>query len=174
MRLAFCLIEGNRRLTCFWFFLIWATPDSSIVFESHLTEIILWRSSAKFWRVNPCSFSSLVSTRRLTSAYSADTRPCANIKHLKSSAVSSASLKSLQSLFTGSANVRKFCWLSLTVFRHFQRLWNKVVLGPDNLESSLIVSEKSKSVVFLSNMKSTNLLCSVVPSFLNSRRTFFY
>ena len=44
----------------------------------------------------------------------------------------------------------------------------------DSFESSLIVSEKSKSMVFLGYMKSTNLLCSVVPNFLNSRRTFFY
>ena len=51
-----------------------------------------------------------------------DTRPCANIKLLKSSGVSSDSLKSLQSLFTDAANVRKSCWLSLTVLRHFQRL----------------------------------------------------
>ena len=132
--MVFCLLqdlEHEIRLLSFWeewavelplIFLIWATPDSSIVFESHLTEITLWQSSANFWRVNPRSFSSLVSTRRLTSASSADTRPCANIRHLKSSAVSSASLKSLQSLFTDAANVRKSCWLSLTVLKHFQRL----------------------------------------------------
>ena len=84
----------------------------------------------------------------------------------------SASLKSLQSLFTDIANVRKCCLLSLTVFRHFQRFWNKVVLGPNSFDGSLIVSEKSKSVVFLGNMKSTNLLCSVVPGFRYSRRTF--
>ena len=107
----------------------WLTSDFSnpchtwisIFFESHLKEITLWQSSANFWRVNTCSFSSLVSTRRLTSASSAHTKPCTNIKHLKSSAVSSANLKSLQSLFTDAANVRKSCWLSLTVFRHFQR-----------------------------------------------------
>ena len=154
-------------------FLIWATPDSSIVFESHLTEITLWQSSANFWRVNPCLFSSLVCTHHLSSASFADTRPCANIKYLKSSAVSSASLKSIQSLFPDAANPRKSCWLSLTVFRHFQRLWNKVVLGPNSSDRSLIVSEKSKYVVFLGNMKFTNLLFSVVPSFLNRRRNFF-
>ena len=118
-----------------------------------------------FWRVNLCSFSSLVSTRRLTWVSSAYAGPCVNIKHLKSSAVSSASLKSLQSLLTDAANVRKSCWLSLVVFRHFQRLWNKVVLGPNSSDRSLIVSEQSKSLVFLGNMKSTNLLCSVVPQF---------
>ena len=47
------------------------------------------------------------------------------------------------------------------------------MLGPNKSDRSLIVYEKSKSVVFLGNMKSTNLLCSVIPSFLNSRRTFF-
>ena len=47
------------------------------------------------------------------------------------------------------------------------------MLGLNSSDRSLIVSEKSKSVVFLGNMKSTSLLCSVVPSFLNSGRTFF-
>ena len=59
------------------------------------------------------------------------------------------------------------------LIRHFQRLWNKVVLGPNSSDRTLIVTEKSKSVVFLGNMKCTNLLSSVVPSFLNSRLTFF-
>ena len=139
-------------------FLIRATPDSSIVFESHLTEITLWLSSADFWRVNVCWFSSLVSTCRLASASSVDTWPCANINLFNLSAVSSASLKSSQSLFTVAANVRKSCWLSLTVFPYFQRLWSKVVLDPNSSDRSLIVFEKSKSVVFLGNMKSTNLL----------------
>ena len=48
------------------------------------------------------------------------------------------------------------------------------MLGQKSSDRSLIVSEKSESVVFLGNMKSTNLLCSVVPSFLNSRRVFFF
>ena len=52
-------------------------------------------------------------------------------------------------------------WMfSFTVYLCFSG--NKVVLGPNSFESSLIVSEKSKSVVFLGNMKSTNLICSVV------------
>ena len=48
------------------------------------------------------------------------------------------------------------------------------MLGPNSSDRSLIVSEKSKSVVFLGNMKSTNLLCSVVPSFLIVNVTFFF
>ena len=48
------------------------------------------------------------------------------------------------------------------------------MLGPNSADRTLIVSKKSKSVVFLGNMKSTDLLCSVVPNFLNSRRTFFF
>ena len=108
-------------------FLIWGTPDSSIFFESHFTKINLLQSAANFWRVDSFLFSSLVNTRGLTSVSSADTRPCENIKHFKSSADNSAGLKLLQSFFTDAAKVRKSCWLSLTVFRHFQRLWNKVV-----------------------------------------------
>ena len=53
-------------------------------------------------------------------------------------------------------------------------MWNKVVLCPNSSDRSLIGSEKSKSVVFWGNMKSTNLLCSIFPSFLNSRCTFFF
>ena len=158
MRFAFCLFEGNRRLNCFWFSNMnhtWFLDRFWVTLDRNYSLIVLCQF---------CSFSS----RRLTLASSVE-----NIKHLKSSAVTSACLKSLQSLFPAAANVRKSCWLSLTVFRHFQRLWNKVVLGPNSSDRSLIVSEISKSVVFLGNMKSRNLLGSVVPSYLNSRSTLF-
>ena len=56
--------------------------------------------------VRLCSFSCLVNIRRLISASSAETRPCAKIRHLKSSAVKSANLKSLQCLFTVAAIVK--------------------------------------------------------------------
>ena len=77
-------------------FLTKATPDSSIFFESFLTLTILWQSSASFWSVRSGSFSYFDKTLRLISAFFADTRPCANIRHLKLSADNSPSLKSSQ------------------------------------------------------------------------------
>ena len=61
---------------------------------SFLTLTILWQSSASFWSVRSGSFSNFDETLRLISASFADTRPCANIRHLKLSADNSPSLKS--------------------------------------------------------------------------------
>ena len=48
------------------------------------------------------------------------------------------------------------------------------MLDLNSFYRSLIVSEKSKSVVLLGYMKSMNLLCSVVPVFLIVDVPFFF
>ena len=82
--------ESNTRLVdIFWVF---------------LTLTILWQSSASFWSVRSGSFSNFDKTLRLIYVSFADTRPCANIRHLKLSADNSPSLKSSQILLTTEAN----------------------------------------------------------------------
>ena len=62
------------------------------------------RSSASFWSVRPSLFSNFDKTLRLISASFADSRPCANIRHLKLSADNSPNLKSSQFLLTTEPN----------------------------------------------------------------------
>ena len=75
-----------------------------IFFESFQTLTIFWQSSASFWSVRSGSFSNFDKTLRLISASFPDTRPCANIRHLKLSADNSPSLKSSQFLLTTEEN----------------------------------------------------------------------
>ena len=127
-------------------FLYVSNPRLLDIFESFLTLTI--QSSVSFWSVRSGSFSNFDKTLRLISASFADTRPCANIRHLKLSADYSPSLKSSQLLWTTEANPKQSSLSLFVKLRHFHLLWNRDVSELNDSDSNLTVSEKPSSQVF--------------------------
>ena len=113
---------------------MWAIPDSSIFLESCFTLTYLWKSSAIYCKVTFDSFFNLFSILHLIFVSFVETSPCTNIKHLKLSALNSASLKSSQCLFTTDAKVVKSSPSFLVRLRHFHLLWKREVF---RLKSSI-------------------------------------
>ena len=115
----------------------------------HLVDHLLscWQSSAWFCRVRLCSFSSLFKTLLLISASSVNTKPWANIRHLKLPGLNSARWNTSHWSFTMLVNITKSSSCFFTKFMYFHLLWNNV-FGPNTSESKVTVSLNSRSLVF--------------------------
>ena len=124
---------------------MWAIPNSSIFLESCFTLTYLWQSSAICCKVIFGLFSNLFIIRRLISVSFVETSSCTNIQHLKLSALSYASLKSSQSLFTTDAKVVKSSPSFLVRLRHFHLLWKREVFGRKSSISNSTASVNGNS-----------------------------
>lgn len=77
----------NRVFNFLCILLTYMRQDCSMFFESFLTLIIHWQSSSNFCSVRFGSLSNLIKILCQISESSANTNPCTNIRHLKSSAL---------------------------------------------------------------------------------------
>ena len=109
------LSVGNRESVCSWFFLNISNSRFLNSFRVAFNVFYPLAILNQFFKGQ--TVFVLLFSWHTASDFSVFCRTCAKIRHLKSSAVKSANLKSLQCL-TVAAN-DSYCWSALNILRHF-------------------------------------------------------